>query len=310
VFFGGGIFLAITNSGDQFDNVPQCFQIPAMEIAGDPDSPTGTSGERAEVFWTEKLQALVEPTLVGDALSGASKHAGRAPDGGGQARVQTHLSVEKTGRLARFARQEGVTPNTVLQGAWLLLPQRYCGQRTVAFGAAFADRPADSPGARELPGLVPILPIIQSPRPEQLAGDWLRALRNDILATREIQHAPLGRIQRLAGRSGEALFDSIIVFETCSADETLRRRSGVMLGLNAPKSFETTIYAMTLDVHAGERLEIGYSYPRERFDAEQISACRRTCCNSSSLGAVRRIDLWRHARRRAVSHEPLSGRLS
>ena len=98
-----------------------------MEIAGDPDSPSGTSGERAEVFWTEKLQALVEPTLVGDALSGASKHAGRAPDGGGQARVQTHLSVEKTGRLARFARQQGVTPNTVLQGAWLLLLQRYCG---------------------------------------------------------------------------------------------------------------------------------------------------------------------------------------
>jgi non-ribosomal peptide synthetase component F len=121
-----------------------------------------------------------------------------------------------------------VTPNTVLQGSWLLLLQRYRGQRTVAFGAAFADRPADSPGARELPGLVPILPIIQSPWREQMAGDWLRALRNDILAMREIQHAPLGRIQRLAGRSGEALFDSIIVFETCSADETLRRRSGVM----------------------------------------------------------------------------------
>jgi hypothetical protein len=111
-------------------------------------------------------------------------------------------------------------------------------------GAAFADRPADSPGARELPGLVPILPIIQSLWPEQMAGDWLRALRNDILAMREIQHAPLGRIQRLADRSGEALFDSIIVFETCSADETLRHRSGVMPGLNAPESFETTIYAI------------------------------------------------------------------
>jgi hypothetical protein len=75
-------------SGNDFDNMPQCFQIPAMGIAGDPGSPSGTSGERAEVFWTEKLQALVEPTLVGDALSGASKHAGRAPDPGGQARFK------------------------------------------------------------------------------------------------------------------------------------------------------------------------------------------------------------------------------
>ena len=100
-----------------------------------------------------------------------------------------------------------MTPNTVLQGAWLLLLQRYCGQRTVAFGAAFAERPADLRGAGELPGLVHILPIIQSPQPEQLAGDWLRALQNDILAMCEIQHAPPGHIERLAGRSGEALFD-------------------------------------------------------------------------------------------------------
>ena len=115
-------------SGYDFDNVPQCFQIPAMEIAGDPDRQTGTNGERAEVFWKEKLQALVEPTLLGDALSGASsQHSARAPDAGGHARVQTRLSVEKTNRLARFARQEGVTPNTVLQGGWLLLLQRYRG---------------------------------------------------------------------------------------------------------------------------------------------------------------------------------------
>jgi amino acid adenylation domain-containing protein len=244
-----------------------------VEIAGDPDCQTGTNGECAEVFWKEKLQALVEPTLLGDALNGASSQpAGRAPDAGGHARVQTRLSVEKTGRLARFARQEGVTPNTVLQGAWLLLLQRYCGQRTVACGAVFAERPDDLPGAGKLPGLGHILPIIQSPQPEQLAGDWLRGMRNDILALREIQYAPLGHIQRLAGRSGEALFDSIIVFETCPVDEILRHRSSAVPELCAPKSFETTLYAMTLDVRAGERLEIGYSYPRERFDAEQISA--------------------------------------
>src|SRR3984893_9231293 len=244
-----------------------------VEIAGDPTSRTGADGERAEVFLEEKLQALVEPTLLGDALSGTSgHHPGRTPGASGRARVRTRLSVEKTGRLARFARQEGVTPNTVLQGAWLLLLQRYCGQRTVAFGAAFAERPADLPGAGELPSLVRILPIIQSPMPKQLAGDWLRGLRNDILAMREIQYEPPGHNQRLAGRSAEPLFDSVIIFETCPVDEAPRHRSGVMPGLNAPESFETTIYAMTLDVHAGEQLEIGYSYPRERFDAEQISA--------------------------------------
>jgi hypothetical protein len=58
-----GLFGRLTLLAAQFE---KCFQIPAREIAGDPDSPSGTSGERAEVFWTEKLQALVEPTLVGE----------------------------------------------------------------------------------------------------------------------------------------------------------------------------------------------------------------------------------------------------
>ena len=45
-----------------------------------------------------------------------------------------------------------------------------------------------------------------------------------------------------------------------------------MPGLSAPERFDTTLYAIALNVRAGEQLEIGYSYPRERFDAEQISA--------------------------------------
>jgi hypothetical protein len=130
MFFTGRIFEAIRCAGTISTPCPNVFKFrprksldfsasgAARNGAGDPDSQTGTNGERAEVFWKEKLRALVEPTLLGDALSGASSQpAGKAPDGGGRARVQTRLSVEKTGRLARFARQEGVTPNTVLHGA-------------------------------------------------------------------------------------------------------------------------------------------------------------------------------------------------
>ncbi|WP_426757557.1 condensation domain-containing protein, partial [Pseudomonas aeruginosa] len=60
-----------------------------------------------------------------------------------------------------------VTPNTLVQAAWLLLLQRYSGQQTVSFGAVVAGRPASLAGANEMLGLfINTLPIIQTVQPE------------------------------------------------------------------------------------------------------------------------------------------------
>ncbi|MFO6314589.1 hypothetical protein ACLBV4_36720, partial [Pseudomonas aeruginosa] len=58
--------------------------------------------------------------------------------------------------------------------------------------------------------------------PEQCVGDWLRALQDYNLEMREQEYTPLSDIQRWAGRSGQSLFDSIIVFENHPVDRTLR----------------------------------------------------------------------------------------
>ncbi|NSX13681.1 amino acid adenylation domain-containing protein [Cupriavidus taiwanensis] len=170
-----------------------------------------------EAFWKAQLAPLDAPTRLLLALP-APEH------GQGQGEHHHELDAAETAALAGFARAQKVTLNTLVQAAWLLLLQRCTGQPCVAFGATVAGRPAELPAAQQMLGLfINTLPVIASPRPQQAVGDWLREVQALNLALREHEHTPLYNIQRWAGHSGQALFDSIVVFENYPVDAALRR---------------------------------------------------------------------------------------
>jgi non-ribosomal peptide synthetase component F len=88
-------------------------------------------------------------------------------------------------------------------------------------------RPAELPGSEEMVGLfINTLPIVDASNPLIIVGDWLRHLQEQNLALREHGWTPLYQIQRLAGHAGQALFDSILVFENYPIDEGLLRGGG------------------------------------------------------------------------------------
>ncbi|WP_116298338.1 non-ribosomal peptide synthetase, partial [Cupriavidus taiwanensis] len=170
-----------------------------------------------EAFWKARLAPLDAPTRLLAALP-APEH------GQGQGEHHHELDAAETTALATFARAQKVTLNTLVQAAWLLLLQRCTGQPCVAFGATVAGRPAELPAAQQMLGLfINTLPVIASPRPQQAVGDWLREVQALNLTLREHEHTPLYDIQRWAGQSGQALFDSIVVFENYPVDAALRR---------------------------------------------------------------------------------------
>jgi non-ribosomal peptide synthetase component F len=95
-----------------------------------------------------------------------------------------------------------ITPNTLIQGVWLLLLQRFTGQNTVVFGATVSGRPAGLANADNILGLfINTLPVIQTLRPEQPLDQWLQQLQAYNTDIREFSHAPLADIQRWAGRA-------------------------------------------------------------------------------------------------------------
>ncbi len=167
-----------------------------------------------------------------------------------------------------------MTLNTLVQAAWLLLLQRYTGQQRVAFGATVAGRPAQLAGADSLLGLfINTLPVVAKAPAEQAdLGDWLRELQAYNLDVREFEHTPLYDIQRWAGQAGQALFDSIIVFENYPVDEVLRSAHGPRFG--ELKSKDETSIPMDLAVRVGDRLEIEYQYLRAHFSAPAVARLR------------------------------------
>ncbi|MCF4994542.1 amino acid adenylation domain-containing protein [Pseudomonas syringae] len=224
----------------------------------------------AERYWLATLGDLQEPTRLAHAIARADS----AQLGYGD-HYQV-LDAELTLRLGEFARASKVTVNTLVQAAWLLLLQRYTGKDCVAFGATVAGRPADLPGAEAQIGLfINTLPVIATPRAQQSLASWLQEVQAHNLASREFEHTPLADIQRWAGQGGDALFDSLMVFENYPIAEALEQGAPEGLRFGAVVNQEQTNYPLTLLVHMGRELSVHFSYQRDSFAADSVAQLGR-----------------------------------
>ncbi|MGY2290395.1 non-ribosomal peptide synthetase [Pseudomonas sp. SDO528_S397] len=217
-----------------------------------------------EAFWRNALAPLQTPTLLAAAL--------RAPqDAAGMADYPVSLDGAFTQRLGAFARQHKITLNTLLQGAWSLLLQRYTGHDCVAFGATVAGRSAPLPGIEQQLGLfINTLPMISSASPAQSAAAWLTELQALNASLRDHEHVPLYDIQAWAGQPGGALFDTLLVFENFPVAAALKRGAPAGLTFGQMHNHERTNYPLTLGVELGDRLRLEFSYDRARFSAPQV----------------------------------------
>jgi amino acid adenylation domain-containing protein/non-ribosomal peptide synthase protein (TIGR01720 family) len=213
-----------------------------------------------EHFWRSRLALLDEPTRLADAV------ATPAPRDKGMRSLRLSLDAAAAGQLRRAAEGLRLTLNTLVQGAWALLLQRYTGQPTVAFGITVAGRPPDLPGVEDMLGLfINTLPLVQTPRSEQPAADWLTALQAENLALREHEQVPLYEIQRWWKRGGEPLFDSLLVFENYPVDQAIRDAAGG-LRFGVPAQIDDSHYPMTLSVAFGTGLDLIFGYQAASFD--------------------------------------------
>ncbi|AXO88719.1 non-ribosomal peptide synthetase [Pseudomonas parafulva] len=218
----------------------------------------------SEQFWRERVAGLDEPTRLAQVLKCA-----RPAEGQGECNAV--LDAPRTQRLAEFAREQRVTVNTLVQAAWLMLLQRYTGQSSVAFGATVAGRPAELPGIEEQLGLfINTLPVVASPRPELSVADWVQQVQALNLALREHEYTPLYDIQRWAGRSGEALFDNILVFENYPVSEALQEDAPQGLLFGEVQTQEQTNYPLALVAQVGDKLLASFKFDRACFDESTV----------------------------------------
>ncbi|MBV6290397.1 condensation domain-containing protein, partial [Pseudomonas aegrilactucae] len=219
----------------------------------------------SETFWKAQVQTLDAPTRLAAAIT-----AERSP-ASGHAHFEAALEQADTSRLEAFARQQKVTPNTLVQAAWLIVLQRYCAQATVCFGATVSGRPAELTGVEQQLGLfINTLPVVATPLPELSVGQWLQQVQAQNLGLREHEHTPLFDIQRWAGKNAESLFDTILVFENYPISQALEQTASATLHFGSIRTHEQTNYPLTLMVGFGAMLTLQASYDQAHFNAATV----------------------------------------
>ncbi|WP_019411376.1 amino acid adenylation domain-containing protein [Pseudomonas psychrophila] len=219
-----------------------------------------------EAFWRTQLATLDNPTLLAQSLAHVSS------DSGDYADHRQVFDAASSQAFNAFARQHSITLNTLVQGAWALLLQRYSGQQTVAFGATVSGRPVDLPGAENQLGLfINTLPVITQPHAAERVAQWLNRLQAHNLALREHEFTALSDVQRWAGRAGEPLFDSLLVFENFPMGEALQQGAPDGLSFAVPDNHERTNYPLTLAAVSEGQLSLTWSFLLSHFDPAAIA---------------------------------------
>ncbi|HKR12409.1 MAG TPA: amino acid adenylation domain-containing protein [Pyrinomonadaceae bacterium] len=221
---------------------------------------------RAESYWRGYLEGFRAPTPLG--VVHAPADPTREPD---TRRLQISFSEHRTGRLNAFARQQQLTLNTLVQGAWALLLSRYSGQQDVVYGATVAGRPADFAGIEEMVGLfINTLPVRARLAAGMRVTDWLRQLQADQASSREHEHSPLVALQAQSEvPRGAPLFESLLVFENYPLDAQV-------LGSNENLKardiwwFDQTNYPLTLVARPGQELSFEIFYDQHRLANDAV----------------------------------------
>jgi amino acid adenylation domain-containing protein len=223
--------------------------------------------ESARSFWQQNLSLdQVQATLP----------LKRSPDSlelenRGYREIETHLAEEATAALSAFARQNGLTMSTLIQGAWYQLLHRYTGEERVICGVTVSGRPADLDGAESMLGLfINTLPLSVKIDPNLETLHWLKALQDQMAEINQYHFCPLAQIQEWCGASSrQPLFETIIVYENYPALSSLEALSG-KLQIENVHSIEQTNYPLCLVSAPGEKLPLKIAFDQRYFGAEEV----------------------------------------
>ncbi|MBW3650620.1 MAG: amino acid adenylation domain-containing protein [Actinobacteria bacterium] len=208
--------------------------------------------------WARSLSGLDEPTRI------CTTERTSAPAVPEQV-SEGHLDEEATAALGAFARRNGLTLNTVIQGAWGIVLGLLTGRDDVVFGATVSGRPAELCGVESMVGLfvntVPVRVRVDRGEP---AVSWMRRLQDQQAQLMAHHHVSLAAIQAAVGIG--QLFDSLVVFENYPIDAEKPAGAGAVRVIDVERR-DATHYPLCLTVVPGRRLALRLSYRPDMVEA-------------------------------------------
>ncbi len=229
--------------------------------------------DEGEAFWRQYMRGFDShtPLLMMPAKKQSSK--------GKSVEIRFSLNREETGLLSQLARDCSVTVNTIIQGGWAILLNRYSRSEDIVYGITVAGRPPELPGVEGMIGLfINTLPLRVVVSGEQKLDAWLKLLQHQQVQMRQFEHSNLLDIQRWSDLPlRQTLFESILAFENFPVDKSLKAAD---FGLFVTKAsfYETTHYPLSLVVVPEEKLLFKLTYDTERFDGAGMELLLKHLC--------------------------------
>lgn len=227
-----------------------------------------TSDNSEQKFWIQYLQGVTYATPLG--MLPTRQERG-IPDEA-FTEIRYIIPQRKTLALQKLARDCHVTLNTVFQGAWAIILNRYSRNDDIVYGITVSGRPPELPGAAETIGpFINTLPLRVRVAADRPLSDWLVALNQQQASMRQFEHSSLSEIQGWSEvPRGEALFESLLAFENFPVNKELKAKD---FGLEVAELsfFERTHYPITLIVvPEDEAIVLKLAYDTTRFDRETM----------------------------------------
>ncbi|GCF07282.1 non-ribosomal peptide synthase/polyketide synthase [Dictyobacter arantiisoli] len=220
----------------------------------------------AEAFWREKLRGFVAPTSI------AIEKAQPAVQEVRYGKCQLHLSEEVTQGLQSLGRQQQVTLNTLVQGAWAILLSRYSGESDVVFGATVAGRAAAVPDIERMVGLfINTLPVRARFSGTTAVREVLQQLQQYQGEIGPYDYSPLVSVQGWSEiPRATSLFESLFVFENYPVDTSFNESADnqQQLHIQFNHTVEQTNYPLMLEVLPHQQMMFQLSYNRNTFSNE------------------------------------------
>lgn len=222
----------------------------------------GQDQDAAEKYWRKQLRGFEVPTPF------QVDHP--VAPGMGPRHAEDSLAMDSitSDALKTVAKQNRLTLNTIIQGAWSILLSRYSGEEDVLFGTTLSGRPAELRGVESMVGMfINTLPLRVKVAEDEHLISWLRGLQTQQLEMRQYEYSSLARVQQWSDvEPGQPLFESIVVFENYPTSEMGERS----LRMDDIHYREQSNYPLALLVLPGDEIRLLVIYDQSRFDEDVI----------------------------------------
>jgi surfactin family lipopeptide synthetase C len=217
----------------------------------------------AERFWRQMLKGFNAPTRLGIDRTAAGTQEADVEE----CKQSLYMSKQTTAALQYLARENRLTLNTLIQGAWAVVLSRYSGDSDVVFGTVVSGRPATLPGVEAMVGLfINTLPLRTQVPPDAFAVPWLKELQARQVEARDYEYSALVDIQGWSEvPAGVPLFESIVIFENYPVSGALEEDENPASEEDSYRCFQKTNYPLNLMVIPNARLTLTILYSRLRF---------------------------------------------